>query len=247
MTTIDFMNLAQLREDASSQKINEEIVSSINPSSLGLETLQFISVLMDRVKPRSVLEFGSGLSTLFFSRALANTRDAVVYSMDNSEFYLSKTKEAVSGRSNVELFCCPIKPYQYKFKRFLTYDDSYLCRIPKGNALDMILIDGPPGYRYGREAVLYQVAPFVSPKTLILLDDANREPEQTAITNWRKVWGGALEIVHFPELKKGLAVLRIKEPLRQNRFPFSVREIRDSWRATRKIQSEDRNRSLNEN
>lgn len=247
MPTIDFVNLSQLRETVFSQKIDEDIVSSINPSTLGLETLQFISALMDRVKPRFVLEFGSGLSTLFFSRALADTRDAVVYSMDNSDFYLSKTKKAMSGRSNVEFFCCPIKPYHYKFKRFLTYDDSYLRHLPQGNALDMILIDGPPGHRYGREAALYQVAPFVSSETLILLDDANREPEQTAITNWRKVWGGALEVVHFPELKKGLAVLRIKEPLRQTWIPFGTREIRDSWRATRRIQSEDRNRSLNEN
>lgn len=241
MPDIRSINFAELRESSISRHVNEEIVSLINSSTLGLETLRFISTLIDLVQPRFILEYGSGLSTLLFSKQLANAGDAIVYSIDNSEFYLNKTRESLSGQSNVKLFCCPIRPYQHKFKRFLTYDVSYLQHLPQGRAPDMILIDGPLGHRYGREAALYQVAPFISPETLILLDDANREPEQTAIANWHKVWGDALDIVHFPDLKKGLAILQIKRPLQQIRFPFSAREIRDSWQATRRMQREDWN------
>ncbi|HLO13724.1 MAG TPA: class I SAM-dependent methyltransferase [Anaerolineales bacterium] len=247
MTDIDLAIIKQLRQTPSNQKLDSDIISMINSSTLGIETLLFISTVIEHVKPRLILEFGSGLSTLFFARALTSHDGATVYSIENSEFYFNKTKEAIAAYSNVKLFCCPIRPYQHKLKRFLTYDNSYLRRLPKGKMFDLILIDGPLANRYGREATLYQVAPFVSSKTLILVDDANRHPEQTAIANWGKVWADGLDLVYYPELKKGLAVLQIKKALQQKKFPFGAREIYDSWRLTRKIQRQDKSRSANEN
>ena len=97
--------------------------------------------------------------------------------------------------------------------------------MPNNLKLDFVLIDGPPGNRFGREATLYQIAPYLSSSTLICLDDANRRPEKEALANWRRVWRNGMDVVHFPELKKGFAVIQLKDPSITSRCPFDFSDI----------------------
>lgn len=97
------------------------------------------------------------------------------------------------------------------------------------------------GIRYGREAPLYQIAAHLKPETIIVLDDAGREPEQRAIANWRRVWPDGLEVEYFPG-HKGLAVIQVREPSKMVSYPFRLPEIWQNWFEVQKGLKKDGNK-----
>ncbi len=209
--------LSQLHERKSAFPIDEDILARIGPSTLGAETLQFLGMLVLWKQPQHIFEFGSGLSTLFLARLLqrlGTTSPFPMMSIDHSHRYLGETRRALGGSTEVHLVHAPLAVTECAGRVFTTYHPAYLREIPRDVRFDFVLIDGPPAYRYGREAPLYHLAPYLTQDALIVLDDANREPEQEAIANWQRTWPDGFAMMHFPELKKGLAVLRIGEPAR---------------------------------
>lgn len=227
--------------------LDSQIESLVNPSTLAAETLSFLGALVKYYQPARLLEFGSGLSTLFLMKALEENPSVHLFTVEHSDYYLQKTRESIADNKNITYLFSPIKLYEFQLKGFATYDNAYVRRIPRNLTFDLVLIDGPLGHRFGREAPLYQVAPFLTPKTLILLDDANRDPEQEALSNWQRVWIAGIDVQHFPELKQGFAIIQLINPAKMARFPFGVQEIWQSWRkATRAIGAEKVKRIKNE-
>jgi predicted O-methyltransferase YrrM len=208
--------------------IDEDILTRINPSTLGAETLQFLGMLVLWKQPRHIFEFGSGLSTMFLSRLLqrlGTTTPFPMMSIDHSHRYLGETRRALGGSPDVHLVHAPLAVTECAGRVFTTYHPAYLREIPEDVRFDFVLIDGPPAYRYGREAPLYHLSPYLTQDALIVLDDANREPEQEALANWRRTWPEGFAMMQFPELKKGLAVLRIGEPLRAVSSPAAAPQV----------------------
>lgn len=232
--------IRELYQQSHSYPLDSQIQSLVNCSTLASETLKFIGSLVRHYKPDHLFEFGSGLSTLFLMNVLEENPSAHLFTVDHSTDYLQKTRELVGDNKNITYLFCPIRLYRFRLKCFATYDDAYVRQLPRGLTFDLVLIDGPLGYKFGREAPLYQIAPFLSPKALILLDDANRPPEQEAISNWQRVWTAGIDVLHLPELKKGLAVIQLKNPTKMALFPFGIREIRRSWlKAKQAIRAEE--------
>ena len=227
--------------------LDDQIESLVNPSTLAAETLRFLGALVQFYKPAYQFEFGSGLSTLFLINALEANPSAHLFTADHSAYYLQQTKELIGDKKNIVYLLSPIKLYRFRLKSFATYDVPYVRQIPGGLKFDLVLIDGPLGYQFGREAPLYQIAPFLTSKTLILLDDANRGPEQEALLNWRRVWIAGIDVLHFPELKKGFAVIQLKNPAKMALFPFEIQEIWRSWlKARRALRAEEARRTQDE-
>lgn len=243
---LDTQEIAELYHQSHSFPLDDQIESLVNPSTLAAKTLRFVGTLVQHYRPAYLIEFGSGLSTVFLTDILRDTLSAHVFTIDHSSYYLQKTRELVGQRPNVTFLYAPIALYQFRFKHFSTYQGDFVRKIPQGVKFDLVLIDGPPGYRFGREAPLYQIAPFLKPETLILLDDANREPEQEAIANWRRVWRDGLETMPFPELKKGLAVIQVRNPAKMSLVSFGPREIRHSWRRAKQAVQAERLRTGDE-
>lgn len=209
--------------------LSNSIKASLNSATLKERTLQFVGSLVQYYKPATIFEFGGGISTKVLANASRTYTSTRLFSVDHSPFYLQKTKYLVSEAKHVTFFLCPITLYYFRWKGFATYDSAYIRQIPQGTKLDLVLIDGPSGRRFGREAPLYQLAPFLTPQTLILLDDSNRVPEKQSIANWQRVWPGGIDIVQFSESGKGFSILQIKIPHEMRRFPFRVLDIVDSW------------------
>lgn len=230
---MDQEQIRSLYRQSSSFSLEIRIEALVNASTLSANALKLLGTLVNSYNTHFIFEFGSGLSTIFLANLLKNNPYSYLYTIDHSFYYLQKTRNAINGNNNVTFFWGPIKLYQFRLKRFATYDNAYLRQIPRGLKFDIVLLDGPPGYRFGREAPLYQIVPFIKPETLIILDDANREPEQEAISNWKRVWSGGIDIIRFPELKKGIAVIQIKNPSRMALFPFSLGQIWRSWQRAR--------------
>ncbi len=192
--------------------LDADLLSRITPSTLSAETLQFLGMLVLWKQPRHIFAFGTGLSTLFLSRLqqeLGGASQPSVMCIDHSQRYLGETRRALGPVPGVFLLHAPLAVTECGGRIFTTYHSDYTHHIPPGIYFDLVLIDGPPAFRYGREAPLYHLAPYLSPDALIILDDANREPEQEALRNWRATWPDAFVAEVFPELKEGLAVLSI--------------------------------------
>ena len=193
-------------------RLDADLLSRITPSTLGAETLQFLGMLVLWKQPRHIFAFGSGLPTLFLSRLqqeLGVASHPSVMSIDHSQRYLGETRRALGPVPGVFLLHAPLAVTECGGRVFTTYHPEYTHQIASGIHFDLVLIDGPPAYRYGREAPLYHLAPYLSPDALIILDGANLEPEQEALRNWQATWPEAFVVEMFPQLKKGLAVLSI--------------------------------------
>lgn len=216
--------------------LDEHICTVLDPPALPGGTLKFIGSIVQAYKPVCVVEFGSGLSTQFLASALrTHSPEAHLYTVEHSRYYLEKAEEAVHGCQNVTILHSPIRLYRFRWKTFATYDPAWTKHLPCPTRVDLVLVDGPPARRFGREAPLYQVAPFITPETLILLDDASREPEQDAIASWRRVFVDGIEVELFPEPGKGFAVIRLRSPARMARSPFGIREIMTHWRKAKTV------------
>jgi predicted O-methyltransferase YrrM len=204
--------LRELYQRRASFPLDADIASRISPSTLGADTLRFLGMLVLWKRPIHIFEFGSGLSTLFLARlqqALGVSSSPALISIDHSQRYLGETRRALGEDHGVLLVHAPLAVTELYGRVFTTYHPDYTRRIPTHVKFDLVLIDGPPAYRYGREAPLYHLAPWLSPDALIVLDDANREPEQEAIRNWSTTWPMGFSMELFPDLKKGLAVFSI--------------------------------------
>ena len=227
-TLLDSGMLHELYGRRSAFPIDEDILGRITPSTLGADTLQFLGMLVLWKQPEHIFEFGSGLSTLFLSRLqqrLGTTSSLPLMSIDHSQRYLGETRRALGGSSGVHLVHAPLAVTECAGRVFTTYHPAYTRSIPPGVRFDLVLIDGPPAYRYGREAPLYHLAPYLTPDALIILDDANREPEQEALANWQRAWPEGFVVMQFPELKKGLAVLCIGDPGRAQLKPAGGAQV----------------------
>lgn len=239
MSNID-NDIYEIYKKSKSYALPSHISTKVTSSTLAKETLRFLGTMIESYQPKKVFEFGSGLSTLFLFEIL-NTKTSPssspnsgfqLFTVDHSAFYLEKTRSLIGPTDKVSFYYCPIRLFLFHWKAFATYNNSAIRDLHPDMQLDLILIDGPPSRRYGREAVLYRIAPFITKRTIILLDDSNRPSEQEALLNWNKVWPDGFDVVHFPELKKGFSVLQIRNPENITRSPFSFYEILQSWKKT---------------
>lgn len=207
-------------------KVNKRYINLINGSTISHEGMQLLTLIVKKISPMVVLEFGSGLSTLFLSNVIS--KKSLLISVEDNIEYLNKTMKILDKfRKNTIVQCAPITRLTFKLKSFLSYELTYLKYLTN-KKLDLVFIDGPLGYKYGREYSIYALIPYITNKTIFVLDDSNRFGEQEALTNWKRVFVDGLEIIHLKQIKCGMTVFRIINPKNISRFPFATLDIINS-------------------
>lgn len=188
--------------------------------TLALDALRFITNVVRHFKPRHILEFGSGLSTLVLARAAAGlAHECRISSLDHDPEFGAAA--AACCLNHVKKTCyvafqtAPLVARLYGDK----FVPTYLIK-PKQLAseisVDLVLIDGPPAVLGGREGTLYQAMDYVKPGALVLVDDSRRREEREALTNWQDMLGSAIEVIELPAFTKGMAAIIVHEPVRGN-------------------------------
>jgi len=178
--------------------------------TLAPDALRFVTKMVEVLRPRHILELGSGLSTRLLSRAAgALSPRCVISSVDHDPQFNWGSGGAIDeGGAKV------IQPPKLATKR----------------PADLVVIDGPPVNLGGREGTLYQVMDFARAGTVVLLDDSKRPEERAAIKAWEENLGDAVSIRQLPGFAKGMAAIVIKTPVAtkdfwHHRFALSKAEI----------------------
>ena len=198
-------------------QIREEFASRINPVSINIETLEFLDDLIQNHSIERVLEFGSGVSTEFWSEKIPN---AHVISFDNSRRYAKITRSRIHKEAkNTSIRFAPLRRMKFFGLHYISYRiGTYLEKNAPTKPFNLVLIDGPPGYLYAREAALFQALPYIDEQTTIILDDAEREIEKQTIERW-----GALfemkNLTYHSMGKKEIAIFSINPKPNETRLP----------------------------
>lgn len=181
--------------------------------TLAPDALRFLARLVEALKPKYILEFGSGLSTRMLARSCSDAGlQCRISSVDHDpEFGEAAIEPALPG-VKVRVQVAPIVARDFGGKLL----PQYLLnsrKLASRHSADLILVDGPPIALGGREGALYQAVQLSRPGTLVLLDDADRTSERKAIANLQDNLGGAIEARMLQGFTKGMAAIIVREPI----------------------------------
>jgi predicted O-methyltransferase YrrM len=149
---------------------------------------EFLSELYRHIrtmKPRFVLDLGSGLSTLIAGYAVKANGVGKVMSWDHLEEFAEETRARVSlhGLSDVvDIHHKPLVPVEISGEEFLWFDEKPVLGAP----IDLLVVDGPPA-NTGKNA-RYPAIPLLknqmSSSATIFFDDVGREDERESLERW---------------------------------------------------------------
>jgi predicted O-methyltransferase YrrM len=198
-------------------EIREQFAARINPVSINIETLEFLGELVRQQTIERVLEFGSGVSTEFWSE---HTPNAHVISFENSRRYAKITRSRIrKSANNTVVKFAPLRRMKLFGLHYISYKiGSFLEKNAPKKPFDLVLIDGPPGYLYAREATLFQALPYIDEHTTIVLDDAERPIEKQTVERWGELFE-MKELTYHSMGKKKIAVFSIDPVPRAAQLP----------------------------
>ena len=135
-------------------------------------------------KPKIVVEFGTGASTLIVARALEMAGGGTLISFDQHDDFVDETREwlgRIRARRRSSARCLwSTRPMAGRAC------GTIMARCP---AIDLMLIDGPPWtihpFTRGAASSLFG---RIAPGGTIMLDDAARPGERIVARRWKKAW-----------------------------------------------------------
>lgn len=156
----------------------------------------FLHLLVDHIerhRPRLVVEFGVGASSLVVARALALNGGGRLMSFDqNADFAEATASWLQSHGLHADIRSVPLKPSPRGWPG-LWYDHG-----PVTEPIDLLLIDGPPWtiHPFVRGAA-EELFDMVAPDGCVMLDDGARPGERVVARRWRSRWPHwHFELVH---------------------------------------------------
>ena len=177
--------------------------------TLADDTLRFIASVVARLRPRRVVEFGSGVSTRLLASSCAGLAEpATVVALESDPVYERQTREQLSRdpvRGPVQLELTHLVSRRWYDRNLPVYDLP--ATVLDGPPAQLVIVDGPPLPLGGRHGSLLQAVHLGEAGTVVLLDDADRPSEQAALALADSVFGDQIEVVHLTGFVKGLAAI----------------------------------------
>lgn len=158
--------------------------------------------------PRRCLETGCGISTVVTAMALEATFSgpgtAKLVSLESGDEWLAATQAVLDSfglSAWVDLRLAPLVEAEWGGRTWRCYDPAVVADL---SGIEQLLVDGPPS-QYGRAPVLGLFHRALQPGARILLDDARREGERSAVTQWKAL--GLARLLGYAAVGNGLAIL----------------------------------------
>jgi predicted O-methyltransferase YrrM len=185
------------------------MLGSLRGWAMSPDALVHILADLERRENPTILEFGSGESTLVFASALRMKNQGRLITIEHNREFMERIRtriEAAHLEPWVEFHHAPLLGNDAA-KHESAGSEMDLSGLPDVR-IDLALIDGPPGNSYGgqarREPLKWTLSRLSAGGT-VFLDDANRPAEQAIVADaLRERPGMAAEMIHT---EKGLAKL----------------------------------------
>jgi predicted O-methyltransferase YrrM len=184
---------------------------SLPPSRGWAASPDFLNHLVDAIedtKAETILDCGSGLTTIVSALYLKQKGRGKVISLDHDPEFAGKTRlhlEKLGLSDFAEIQVAPLKEQVIGNETRSWYDIS---RIALPESIDLISVDGPPAILTGEEG-RYPVGPVAFPKLraggLAILDDAARPGEKRLVERLQREFPGLTLERRYAE--KGCLVL----------------------------------------
>ncbi len=148
--------------------------------------LEVINVVRDAGPNPLVVELGTGDSTLWIAKTLAERGDGRLISFEHDEAYGSLTRARLSAAGLddwVEMRVAPLRHVEIDGETYPWYD-----LVGDLTEVRVLIVDGPPGNtgHLARLPAFPMLSQALEEDAIVLLDDADRPDEQEIIKRWTK-------------------------------------------------------------
>ncbi|KHE92957.1 hypothetical protein S225a_05410 [Candidatus Brocadiaceae bacterium S225] len=195
-------------------------------SSLNEDSCKFLGALIRRCRLKTVLEFGSGFSSIIIANEIKHSKDHLLVSIENYQYYSQAAQQYFINygiKANVRFNTFPLRPRLYHRQMLLSY------AIPPAfwsnfNKFDLVLIDAPQ-HDFGRESVFYEAFQRLKVGGIAVVDDSNREfMEMIYAKKWKQLFGDAIEMTLLKNIGTGLNVIvKLEEtPMGRNFSKYNI-------------------------
>lgn len=146
---------------------------------------------------KSIIEFGSGVSTLYIAKLIkSNIIQASFFSVESDVQWadkITKQLELLDLTSYVTIIIAPIKAVDHSLalgEQKVWYDTNILNEHLKTiQSIDLVLVDGPFGGLTPNSR--FSAVPYLKDKLAetyaVFLDDVDREDERNILKNWEDI------------------------------------------------------------
>lgn len=139
-------------------------------------------------KRKNIIEFGSGVSTIYISRLIKQNNLDITFASVESNMDWIKILKAQLNEENlgncVSFIHAPINVYENS----QWYDKDIIMKNIKDD-IDMIIVDGPIGIAtpLARFDAIPFIKKYLSQNFIVFLDDTQRKDEKKIINEWEKI------------------------------------------------------------
>jgi predicted O-methyltransferase YrrM len=149
---------------------------------------------------KTILEFGSGISTIMMGRLIKkNNTGARIISVEHNREWADSVQASIQREALediVSILYTPLNHCATSVDSNLWYELDGHAGVFANAVFDMVVIDGPPAYELSKERSRFPAFPFIydklSDSSSVFLDDADRWGEKEIISRWEKEYA-----VHF--------------------------------------------------
>ncbi len=142
-------------------------------------------------EPSTILELGSGVSTLILGQILKDRGEGRLLSVDHDPKWANQTRQYIAflGLADVvSVVDAPLKHLTLENEKFEWYDIPQE-RLDDLGEVDLLIVDGPPQSSDNPAMTRYPAFPMLrgrlSPRASIFVDDASRKMESKMVERWQ--------------------------------------------------------------
>ncbi len=166
--------------------------------------LQIVSEIILDSKPRTVVECGSGVSTVVVGYVLEKNKRGRIFSLENKNNFYEKNNHLIARhnlRKHVSIVHAPLVECKVNDNSYKWYDTAQIADL---ESIDVLIVDGPAGNRYPALPLLFNQ---LSDNSFVIIDDCNREKDGENVLRWLSEFPLEAEWINT---EKGTCILRKK-------------------------------------
>jgi hypothetical protein len=163
-----------------------------------------------------MVEFGAGISSLYFAKALSLSGGRL-YTIEQDQGWAKHIEllaEACGLTSCLHVIHAPLTRLTHDLGQTLWYDPQVVGKAIPESGVCSVVVDGPVanerGSQFGRHPALRFVQGRLAERASVFLDDIVRPGEKRVFAHWRSQMGQATRVKGYP-IRSNLGVLVIGE------------------------------------